>query len=128
MIYSDCLNHFIPGSLYHVIYFYCFILPEAIAVYFNFNIDNCHARILQIVTYSISVWILSEDKNKLQLQLHRTQGEFQTTFCAEEKENIEGSRLNLRGLSDIGFQMGTSCRKTFVSADCSMWGTEANKT
>ena len=67
--YSDCFYHFIPGVLYHVTYSYCFILPEVIAVYFNFNIDNCHARILQIVTYSISVWILLEDKNKLQLPL-----------------------------------------------------------
>ena len=42
---------------------------QNLLVYFNFNIDNCYARILQIVTYSISVWILLEDKNKLQLQL-----------------------------------------------------------
>ena len=65
--YSNCFYHFITGVLYYVIYSYCLILPEVIAVYFNFNIDNCYARILQIVTYSISVWILLEDKNKLQI-------------------------------------------------------------
>ena len=67
MTYSDCFYHFIPGVLYYVIYSYHFILPEVIAVYFNFNTDNCHARILRTVTYSTSVGILLEDKNKLQL-------------------------------------------------------------
>jgi hypothetical protein len=41
---------------------------------------------------------------------------------AGEKANIEASRYNFRGLSDMRSQMGTSRKKTFVSVGCSFWG------
>jgi len=45
-------------------------------------------------------------------------------FCAIEKENIEATCWNVRELSDMRSQMGTSRRKTFVRAGCSFWVTK----